>query len=297
MNFLYNPAMVDLHCHSTASDGEKSPRELILYGKECGLSVQALTDHDTVSGLDEAAAAAREVRIVFVPGIELNIIWPTGEFHLLGLGLFRLHESLLGIIGRMQDERKARNRKIIQALNAAGFSADYSELLDFCRKSGEHSEETLGRPHIAAYMVEKKIVRKRQQAFDKFLAKGQPFYTGGAGADLDECIAAIKNCGGVPVLAHPLSLYVGWSRIEDILAGIRARGVEGLEAWHSGAREVDCERLERLARKLGFFVTAGSDFHGDSVRAGRKLGRTAGQRKIEDRFYYEELLPRLKIPD
>ncbi len=92
-------------------------------------------------------------------------------------------------------------------------------------------------------------------------------------------------------MAHPLSLYVGWGKIQGVLEGIKTAGVLGLEAWHPGAKEGECRRLERLAREMGFFVTAGSDFHGPNVRADRKLGKTAGGYKINDRFYFEELLP------
>ncbi len=287
--------MVDLHSHSTASDGERSPGELVSYAKESGVSVLALTDHDTVSGLDEAGEACKKEGIVFVPGIELNVGWPTGEFHLLGLGLKSISKKLSSIIKRVQQERIERNKKIIQRFVDAGYGVRYEELLAFAADAEKKTVDkvNVGRPHIAGYLVQKKIVKKRQQAFDKFLAKGLPFYIPRTGADLDEAVDAIYECGGVPVIAHPLSLYVSWGRIEDILAGIHERGVSGLEAWHSGARETDCIRLEKLARKLGFFVTAGSDYHGPDVRADRKIGRTAGGRKIEDKFYFEELLPHL----
>ncbi|MBR5096015.1 MAG: PHP domain-containing protein, partial [Treponema sp.] len=108
-----------------------------------------------------------------------------------------------------------------------------------------------------------------------------------------QAVKAILDSGGLPVIAHPLSLYVGWSKIQGVLEGIKAAGVLGLEAWHPGAKENDCRRLEKMAREMGFFVTAGSDYHGPNVRGDRKLGRTAGGYKIDDRFYFEELLPRL----
>ena len=153
--------------------------------------------------------------------------------------------------------------------------------------------KSLGRPHIADFLVSKKIVKNRQSAFDKFLARGRPWYVSRAGADLKEAVQAILDSGGIPVIAHPLSLYVSWGKLDGVLSEIFAAGVQGLEAWHPGARVVESMRLEELGRKIGFFITAGSDFHGEKIRADRKLGHSAGGRKIEDRFWTEELLPRL----
>ncbi len=283
--------MVDLHTHSTASDGEKSPSELVLAAKESGLSVMALTDHDTVDGLEEAAEAAKEAGIVFVPGIELNIQWPTGEFHLLGLGLKEISASMKGLLASLKYNRIERNKKILAALANDGLEVTYEEFLQ--SQGTVHREDTLGRPHIAAYMVQKNIVKNRQKAFDKYLSKGTPFFVDFEGAELTAGVKAVLDSGGLPVIAHPLSLYVGWGKIEEVLRGIKAAGVQGLEAWHPGARENDCRRLEKMAKELGFFATAGSDYHGPNVRADRKLGRTAGGYKIDDRYYYEELLPRL----
>ncbi|MBO7122117.1 MAG: PHP domain-containing protein [Treponema sp.] len=283
--------MVDLHTHSTASDGEKSPSELVFSAKESGLSVLALTDHDTLDGLEEAAAAAKKAGLIFVPGIELNIEWPTGEFHLLGLGLKEISASMKALAKALKDSRVERNKKIFAALENDGLDVNYEE---FARaQTAFHAEDSLGRPHIAAYMVQKGIVKNRQKAFDKYLSNGTPFFVDFEGADLTQAVKAILDSGGLPVIAHPLSLYVGWGKIEEVLRGIKDAGVQGLEAWHPGAKENDCRRLEKMAREMGFFVTAGSDYHGPNVRGDRKLGRTAGGYKIDDRFYFEELLPRL----
>lgn len=287
----YSKNMVDLHTHSTASDGEKSPSELVLCAKESGLSVLALTDHDTLDGLEEAQKAAKEAGLVFVPGIELNIQWPTGEFHLLGLGFKEVSASMKALLKKLKNNRIERNKKILAALENDGLQVNYDEFVR--SQTAFHAEESLGRPHIAAYMVQKGLVKNRQKAFDKYLSKGTPFFVDFEGADLEEAVKAVLDSGGLPVLAHPLSLYVGWGKIQGVLEGIRQKGVLGLEAWHPGAKENDCRRLEKMAREMGFFVTAGSDYHGPNVRGDRKLGKTAGGYKIDDRYYFEELLPRL----
>ncbi|HAH61122.1 MAG TPA: PHP domain-containing protein [Treponema sp.] len=279
--------MIDLHIHTNASDGQYSPAELIQKAAEKGVSVLAVTDHDTVAGLAEAGASAEKADITFVPGIELNIEWPTGEFHLLGLGIRNISSSLREIITALQKNREERNFGMIAKMKEDGIDASYEEL------QALFPARPIGRPHFAAYLVEKKLVRNRQQAFDKYLAKGRKWYVDRAGANLDESVQAIVDSGGVPVIAHPLSLYLSWGRMDDVLEDIHGRGVEGLEAYHPGAREVDCERLEKLARAHNFFVTAGSDFHGEKIRADRKIGHTCGGRKIDDRFYYDELLPHL----
>lgn len=277
--------MIDLHTHSTASDGEYSPKEIVGKAIEKKLLALAITDHDTFSGLEEAKQAAKNSELTFIPGIELNIERNRGEFHLLGLGLQEISSSLEELCNSLVDGRKDRNRIIIQKMKDDGMNVDYDELLE------KFPVPTLGRPHIAAYLVEKGIVKKRQLAFDKFIGKGRPYFCDRTAAPLTDAISAIKDSGGVPVLAHPLSLYVSWGKMEQTLLELKGFGILGLEAWHSGIRVGEAMRLEELARKLGFFVTAGSDFHGPGIRADRKLGITAGGRKIEDKYYTEELLP------
>lgn len=279
--------MIDLHTHSTASDGTFTPSQLVSFAASKKISVLALTDHDTIDGLEEASVQAEKNGITFVPGIELNIQWPTGEFHLLGLGLKEPSQELLETIRFLQDERADRNAKIAEKIKDAGLPLTLEEVMQ------RFNTKAIGRPHFAQMMVEKGIVKYRQQAFDRYLAKGRPLYVNRTGADLHQAVHAIQTSGGIPVQAHPLSMYVSWGKMEDTMKTIRSAGVEGLEAWHPGVRVAEAERLEKLARTLGMFVTAGSDFHGEKVRADRHIGHTAGGRKIEDRFWTLELLPEL----
>ncbi|MCR5290001.1 MAG: PHP domain-containing protein [Treponema sp.] len=279
--------MIDLHTHSTASDGQYTPSELVSRAADASVSVLAITDHDTVAGLAEAKKAADARGILLVPGIEINIQWPTGEFHLLGHGLRSISQNLQSIIDNLQQERKKRNEQMVEKMRQNGFSVSLEEI------EAMYPNQTLGRPHFAGFMVARGIVKTRQLAFDKYLAKGRPWYVERVGADLDGAITAIKDSGGVPVIAHPLSLYVSWGKIEPVLTSIKERGVEGLEAWHPGARVTDCYRLDEMARRLGFFITAGSDFHGEAIRADRKIGYTAGNKKIDDTFWFDELRPHL----
>ncbi len=273
--------MIDLHTHSTASDGTFSPTELAASAKEQGLSALALTDHDTLDGLDEAENEAKKQGLIFIRGIEISVNWKPGEFHLLGLDLRKpLKEApaLSKIIKKVQEGRIKRNMLIAEKLSAAGFDISYQKIVEF---AGNNS---IGRPHFAAYMVEHKMVKNRQLAFDKYFGKGRPFFAEKENADLCEAIFAVKEAGGIPVIAHPMSLYLSWSVLPKMIADFKAQGLVGLEAWNASTRYNDCKRLEALADELGLITTAGSDFHGKN-RQGRRLGYTAGDIKIEDKFY------------
>ncbi len=279
--------MIDLHSHSSASDGLLSPADSARYAAEKGLTTWALTDHDTVDGLKDAAKVCMQTGVNFVPGIEITIAWPTGEFHLLGLGLRKKSEELKNVIEYVTRERHERNLQIVKKMNEDGYNFTLEQI------ESSFTASQIGRPHFADFLVQQGIVRNRQEAFDRFFANGQRWYASHNGENLETAVEAIKTSGGVPVLAHPMSLYVGMSNLEEVIASIHKSGVEGLEAYHPGARRSQCYRLNEIAEKLGMFVTAGSDFHGKGVRADRHLGRTVGDKKIEERFWDEELNPAL----
>ena len=271
--------MIDLHVHTTASDGQYSPSQIIEAAQNKNISVIAITDHDTVAGIEEGAQAAKKAGITFVPGTELNINFPTGEFHLLGLGFKRISPSLTSLLDTLVKNRGLRNVQIIEKMRAEGVDISLEEM------QAVFPDTVLGRPHFAAELVKKKVVKTRQQAFDRYLAKGRPWYVQRVGSNLDEAIVAIKESGGVPVVAHPMSLYLSWGKLPDVLKDFYDRGVMGLEAFHPGARVTECLRLEELGQKRGFFITAGSDFHGEKIRADRKLGYTCGGKKIDDEIW------------
>ncbi len=279
----YGFFMVDLHTHSNISDGILNPIDLISYAASQNLKAVALTDHDTTDGIEAASRQAKIEGIDFVPGVELTITWPTGEFHLLGLGIKKVSARLAEITENLQKDRIERNRHMIEKMQQDGLDVSYEELVSSV------DAKCIGRPHVAEYMMKKKLVRNRQDAFNRYIAKGRPYYVEKAGCNVDEAITAIVESGAVPVLAHPLSLYVSWGKMRDVLSDLKERGIAGIEAFHPGAKLNDCLRLEEMGRMLGFCITAGSDYHGEAVRSDRHMGYTAGNRKIDDKFYYEEL--------
>ena len=278
--------MVDLHTHSTASDGTFSPTELAAEAHKVGLSLFALTDHDTVAGVAEAQQAGNSLGIRVLPGIEISVEWQPGELHLLGLGIDIENKTLCSLMQYAQAKRLERNRKIIEKFNEAGIVIDEEKLAQVAGGA------VIGRPHFAKYLVQEKKAKSIQDAFVKYLAKGRPFYIEKECLPLTEAIEAIKAAHGVPVLAHPMSLYLSWGKLPETIAQFKEQGLVGLEAWHSGARYGECVRLQALAEELGLIVTAGSDFHGTN-RKDVYLGRTAANLPIDDRFFTDNLLPAL----
>ncbi len=279
--------MIDLHVHTTASDGQYSPSQIIQKASEKNIKVIAITDHDTYAGVNEAQNEGKKLGVTVIPGIELNISFPTGEFHLLGLGIKNPSRSLTSIVENVMKYRNERNLQIIDKMNAEGLPLTAEELTQ------DFPDTVIGRPHFAAELVKYGLVKNRQQAFDQYLARGRKWYVPRVCTNLDEAIVAIRESGGLPVVAHPMSLYLSWGKLPDFLTDCYEKGVVGIEAFHPGARVTECLRLEELGRKIGFIITAGSDFHGEKIRADRKLGHTAGGKKIDDKYYFEELLKAL----
>jgi predicted metal-dependent phosphoesterase TrpH len=278
--------MIDLHTHSNISDGELSPADLVREAAQRGLSALALTDHDTIRGLENARKQAEALGIRFIPGIELEISWlpppgipgpgPGGEFHLLGLGISRPSPAFLEAVAESSRNREARNREMLGRMAELGMAADYKELEAL---SGGHS---IGRPHFAELLVNRKIVKTREQAFAHYLSPGKTLHVPKKGLEFERAAALIRESGGIPVLAHPMSLFVSWGRLPDLIRELRDQGLAGLEAWHPGAKPRSCRRLETLACSLGLRVTEGSDFHGPAVRPDRKLGYSSENRQISE---------------
>ncbi len=269
--------MIDLHTHSTASDGTFSPAALVAKAASEGLSAIALTDHDTIDGLTEASLAASTAGIRFIPGIEIEIAFEPGEFHLLGLDLQSIGEPLRELTRRLSAAREERNIAMVDLLRADGVAIDYQQLRKLAGTG------MIGRPHMAEALVASRVVRNKQAAFDRYLAKGRPYYIRKVCVELEEALTVVHDSGGLAFIAHPMSLFASWKRLRTLFDEWKALGVDGIEAWHPTARLVECKRLDELAREKGFRVSAGSDYHG-AVRPDRRLGHTVANRPIGDEF-------------
>jgi len=292
--------VVDLHTHSNASDGDFSPAQLIRESKKRGISVLALTDHDTLGGLSDAQIEANALGVRFIPGIEISINWkrgagvcglgPGGEMHLLGLGIKTPSTAFLAGIAELSRRREERNREILDNMNALGIEASWDDILAETGLSNPANSLSIGRPHFAGFLVKKKIVRNRDQAFARYLKPGKPLYVPKAGLPFEQAAALIRESGGIPVLAHPLSLYVAWGCLPDLVKELKNQGLMGIEAWHPIAKAKTCRRLEEMGRGLGLYITEGSDFHG-VTRLGRNLGVSNKGREISDAIL--EAIPEL----
>lgn len=285
--------MIDLHTHSTASDGSLSPGELVEAAAKAGVTALALTDHDTLAGLDEGREAAAARGVYFIPGVELDITWeaengsfaPPGDFHLLGLGIRRPGQAFFEALTELAKNRELRNREILARLAGIGVRAEYDELRAIAGGS------IIGRPHIAELLIRRGIVKNTEQAFSRYLARRRPLYVPKQGLRFRDAVTLIRDAGGLPVLAHPLSLFVAWGRLPGLITGLVREGLLGLEAWHPTAKPRASYRLELLGEKLGLYITEGSDFH-DPARPKRRLGYSAPGRKIDEAVL--ERIPELR---
>jgi 3',5'-nucleoside bisphosphate phosphatase len=267
--------MIDLHAHSTASDGSLPPERLIELALDLGLHALALTDHDTLDGLERARSRAEGTGLRFIPGIEIEIEREIGEFHLLGLAMDGDRSLLADALAHVQEARRSRNDRMVAKLQAGGIPISREELQQAAGGA------IISRAHFAQILTRKKIVNSIEAAFKRLIGKGMPYYEPRACLDLREATTAICAAGGIAVVAHPVSLGIHGPALRTFLATCRDQGVEGIEAWHPNHTLKETHRFERLARELGLAVTGGSDFHGMHIPQ-RRLGFSTAGREVDD---------------
>jgi predicted metal-dependent phosphoesterase TrpH len=256
-NTASEPLNIDLHIHSTASDGSLSPREIIKAAEKVPLRAMAITDHDTVEGSAEALQHSRSTEVEVLSGVEISAEFEHGAMHLLGY-LFRLDDvRLRQTLEVVQESRAERNLQIVQRLQGLGIDIDYDEV------SEASGGGQVGRPHFAEVLVQKGVVQSMDEAFITLLRKGGPAYVERYRLPPDEAIKAIREAGGVPVLGHPSTLNAKTeAELGKIIAGLKEVGLQGVEAYYPSHGPVRTALYERLARHHGLLVTGGSDFHG-----------------------------------
>lgn len=248
--------MIDLHTHSTVSDGSDPPERIPELAAAAGCRAVALTDHDRLDGLATAAARAAELGVEFVPGVEVSCEVPSGTMHLLvywvEAGPGPLQDALVGL----QDERSARNRRMVARFAELGLPVTEDDLV------AEAGGPGIGRPHAAAVLVRKGVVGSVQEAFDVWLAKGRPAYVDKGRLGPGEAITLGRASGGVPVLAHPLSLGLEPGALEAAIREFAEAGLGGIEATYGRYSPEDRAGLVDLAGRTGLVATGGSDHHG-----------------------------------
>ncbi len=257
---------VDLHTHSTVSDGTVSPREVIHLADKAKLAAVALTDHDTTAGLAEARAAAEAYpELKFVPGIEMSAKWPGGILHILGLGIDEGSESLQQLASLLRQSRARRNPKMVQKLQALGLDIDLADVEAVAADRRGQTGGIVGRLHMAEALVRKGHVKTISEAFGRYLADDGPAFVDKEELDPAEAISAIHHAGGVAVLAHPALLRCSNSaQVERVVTSLCGMGLDGIEAYHAEHSDLQTRMYLDLARAKGLGVTGGSDFHGSA---------------------------------
>lgn len=247
---------IDLHTHSTASDGTQPPAEVVVSALDAGLDVVALTDHDTTAGWDEASAAAVKLGIALVRGIEISCQHRGTSIHLLGYLHDPTDEALLAELARSRASRESRAQRIVDAL-AEDLPITYDDVLEH---TGEGS--TIGRPHIADAMVSKGIVPSRDAAFAQYLYSGSPYYASHYAPDAMRAVGLLRAAGGVAVMAHPFAHARGRVVGDEVIEAMAEAGMNGLEVRHRDHDEAAVRHGLELAGRLGLLVTGSSDYHG-----------------------------------
>jgi len=265
--------VLDLHTHTTASDGTLKPKELIQKAQTIGLEVLAITDHDTISGFDELDSVVEETDITVIKGVEISADYPTDSLHILG---YNIKDSLrvAHVLNELIEYRNKRNEIILEKMNQFGFKATMEEIKKIAKG------KAIGRPHFARLMVEKGYVQTIDEAFRNYLKDGGPLFVEKKRLKPQEAIELIKEAGGIAILAHPYQVLKdglpypiadGVENLESFIRYLISKGLDGIEAYYSTHLPKQTEELLSIAKKYDLLITAGSDFHGDN-RPNVKLG-------------------------
>ncbi|MDD1621207.1 MAG: PHP domain-containing protein [Methylococcaceae bacterium] len=258
----------DLHCHSTASDGALSPSELVQRAHEQGVTVLALTDHDTVSGLEEARHAASIVGLRLIDGIELSASYQNQCLHIVGLNIDPRHPALVNGIARQQTIRAERAKKIADKLEKKRIPGAY-QAVSLAAGNGE-----ITRSHFADFLLANRYVTTQQEAFDRYLSKGKPGYVPTIWAGLEETIAWIKEAGGIAVMAHPMRYKLTAKFMNRALAAFKQAGGQGIEVVTGRASDDEIRFSRQYSVKHQLYASVGSDFH-NPENQWLELGRLA----------------------
>jgi len=247
---------IDLHLHTTYSDGSLSPAEVLRLAQKANVSALSITDHDIVDGIPEAIEAGRRLGIEIIPGVEVSSRYKDTELHILGYFLVRQDPLLLSRLAQLRAGRHDRNPRIVEKLNELGFALTYEDV-KACAGSG-----SVGRPHIARVLMEKGYVKSAKEAFDRFLGEDKPAYVPRELPEPAEAIAWIREARGLPVLAHPTWVKETAEGLFKLCEKLKAEGLRGIEAHYSTHKPQQTKDYLDMARRLDLLVTGGSDFHG-----------------------------------
>lgn len=264
---------VDLHVHSTASDGTLSPSEVIQLGKEMNLRALALTDHDTVDGIDEALAAGKEYGIEVIPGVELSCSYNNKEIHIVGLFINHKDAFFCEELDRLKETRDMRNVEMAQKFQERGIPITFEDIRT------RYPDAIITRAHFASYLHEQGYVSSVKDAFDRYLNDNGPCYVPRYKMPCSETIRLIHDAGGIAILAHPILYRMGSIPLEQMVIYLKKCGLDGIEAIYSTYTPSDESLIRRLARQNNLLISGGSDFHGAN-KPNIQLGTGKGKLRI-----------------
>jgi hypothetical protein len=249
---------IDLHSHTTASDGSLAPEELVRLAKQQGVATLAVTDHDTTAGLPQAIVEGERAGVEVIPGIEISCLYGETELHILGYFINTDDPRLEPALAEYRSSREDRNPRIVQRLQELGCDLSYADVKAIARSA------TVGRPHIAQALIRKGYVKSVSEAFDRYLADDAPAYVPRLLPPPAEAIGLIRRIGGIPVLAHPAYASRLKEPFEQVCETLKGFGLLGIEALYSSHNRQQTDRYRSVARNHGLLVTGGSDFHGEA---------------------------------
>ncbi len=265
---------IDLHIHTTASDGTYTPAEVVSLAKEAGLKAIAITDHDTIAGNEGAINEGTRLGFKVIPGVEISCSHPLGEVHLLGYYIDYSSPRLKEKLSMLRGFREQRNPQIIKKLRAMGINITYEEVKEV---SGGGS---IGRPHIAQVLKDKGYVFSNQDAFDRYLKKGGSAYVPKELLPVQEAIDIIHRANGLVAVAHPLqNRKVAEYGVETFIKELMDEGIDGMEVYYSSLSNESTHLLRIIADRYGLLITGGTDFHG-KTKPGIELGTGMGDMKV-----------------
>ena len=253
---------IDLHSHTTASDGALSPTELVQKAHDIGITVLGITDHDTVEGLDEARLEARKHGIRIVPGVEFGIEVSGTEVHMLGYLFDDKDPVLLEKLSELQNGRLNRGKKMVDKLRALGINITWAQVAEIA------GDGSIGRPHVAQALIEGGYASSIDEAFKKYISRGRPAFVERTHLTLEECIDLVHQAGGAAVLAHPTFV----KDVEYLLPRLVKAGLDGIETYYGRYTEETIASIAKLAEKHNLVTTGGSDFHGLDALSHAELG-------------------------
>jgi predicted metal-dependent phosphoesterase TrpH len=253
---MNGPPRLDLHVHTTFSDGSRSPMDVFTLAQKANVTAMAITDHDTVDGIPEALAASRAMGVALIPGIEISSRYGETELHVLGYFLDWQDAALRKQLDGLKETRHVRNPQIIEKLRALGMDITYDEVRVLA------GDASIGRPHIARVLMQKGYVHSAKEAFDRYLAEGAAAYVPRDLPGPEQAIALIRAAKGAAVLAHPVWLERVGEGIQRLCSRLKEAGLQGIEAHYSTHSPDQTSEYLETARRLDLLVTGGSDFHG-----------------------------------